>query len=74
MTVRILSWNVNGLRACERKGFRRWLDRCGAEIVGVQEVRATADQLPRRLTAPKGWHRSGHRTLRRVCSKSRPPY
>ncbi len=56
MTVRILSWNVNGLRACERKGFRRWLDRSGAEIVGVQEVRATLGQLPRRLAAPRGWH------------------
>lgn len=53
---RILSWNVNGLRACERKGFRRFLDRSGATIVGVQEVRASAEQLPRRLTAPKGWH------------------
>ncbi|MAE93841.1 MAG: exodeoxyribonuclease III [Deltaproteobacteria bacterium] len=53
---RILSWNVNGLRACDRKGFRRFLDRSGASIVGVQEVRASAEQLPRRLTAPKGWH------------------
>ena len=40
--MRILSWNVNGLRACGAKGFRRWLDRSGAEIVGVQEVRARA--------------------------------
>ena len=55
-SVRILSWNVNGLRACERKGFRRWLDRSGAEIVGVQEVRATRDQMPRRLAEPRGWH------------------
>ena len=54
--MRILSWNVNGLRACERKGFRRWLDRSGGEIVGVQEVRAEREQMPRRLAAPKGWH------------------
>ncbi len=53
---RIVSWNVNGLRACDRKGFRRWLDRAGAEIVGVQEVRAGRDLLPRRLLSPKGWH------------------
>ncbi len=53
---RILSWNVNGLRACERKGFRRWLDRCGATIVGLQEVRARAEQLPTRVRAPRGWH------------------
>ncbi|MCP3985684.1 MAG: exodeoxyribonuclease III [bacterium] len=56
MTARILSWNVNGLRACERKGFRRWLDRSGAEIVGIQEVRATREQLSSSLTGPDGWH------------------
>ena len=38
---RILCWNVNGLRACAKKGFRRWLNRCGAEIVGIQEVLKT---------------------------------
>jgi exodeoxyribonuclease-3 len=55
-THRILSWNVNGLRACDAKGFRRWLDRSRAEIVGVQEVRARPADLPRRLAAPRGWH------------------
>ena len=38
--LRVISWNVNGLRACERKGFSRWLGRSGADIVGLQEVRA----------------------------------
>ncbi|MEN8160454.1 MAG: endonuclease/exonuclease/phosphatase family protein, partial [Myxococcota bacterium] len=54
--MRILSWNVNGLRACGGKGFRRWLDRSEAEIVGVQEVRARLEDLPRRLRTPAGWH------------------
>jgi exodeoxyribonuclease-3 len=54
--MRILSWNVNGLRACDAKGFRRWLDRSGADLVGVQEVRASLADLPRRLAAPRGWH------------------
>lgn len=54
--MRVLSWNVNGLRAIDRTGFfRRWLDRTGAEIVGVQEARARMDQLPRRLQQPRGW-------------------
>jgi exodeoxyribonuclease-3 len=38
--IRILSWNVNGLRACAKKGFSNWLEGSGAEIVGIQEVRA----------------------------------
>jgi len=54
--VRIISWNVNGLRACAKKGFGRWLGRCRAEIVGIQEVRARKEQLPERVRAPNRWH------------------
>ena len=53
---RIVSWNVTGLRACAKKGFARWLSRSGAEIVGLQEVRAFPDQLPGNLRAPRNWH------------------
>lgn len=66
-TERILSWNVNGLRACERKGFSRWLARSGASVVGVQEVRAHAEQLPPRLVRPRGWQ--AH-----YCASHRPGY
>jgi exodeoxyribonuclease-3 len=54
--LRVVSWNVNGLRACGAKGFRRWLEKSGADVVGVQEVRARTEDLPRRLCAPRGWH------------------
>jgi exodeoxyribonuclease III len=53
--VRILSWNVNGLRACAVKGFLRWLRASGAAIVAVQEVRARPDQLAANLARPRGW-------------------
>ena len=55
-TVRVVSWNVNGLRACARKGFGSWLGRSRAEIVGLQEVRALPEELPRALRAPQKWH------------------
>jgi exodeoxyribonuclease-3 len=51
----IASWNVNGLRACHRKGFGGWLDGCGAEIVAVQEARARHAQLPGELAERPGW-------------------
>ncbi len=54
--MRIVSWNVNGLRACARKGFARWLARSGAGIVGLQEVRALPEQLPAGLRSPRAWH------------------
>jgi exodeoxyribonuclease-3 len=54
--LRIVSWNVNGLRACAKKGFGPWLDSCGADIVGVQEVRARVEDLPEEIRARPGWH------------------
>jgi len=51
----IASWNVNGLRACHRKGFGDWLDGCGAEMVAVQEARARRQQVPEDLAERDGW-------------------
>lgn len=55
-TLRILAWNVNGLRACERHGFSRFLPRSRAFAVGLQEVRARPEQLPPKLARPRRWH------------------
>ncbi len=55
-TARILSWNVNGLRACAKKGFLDWLRASGAQIVGLQEVRARPEQLPDEVRVPRRWH------------------
>lgn len=54
--MRVLSWNVNGLRAATRKGFLDWLDGSEADIVGVQEVRALPEQLSPEVREPEGWH------------------
>ena len=45
MGIKILSWNVNGYRSALAKGFREFLAGCGAEIVGLQEVKAAPEQL-----------------------------
>jgi len=47
---------VNGIRACAKKGFGRWLTRSGAEIVGLQEVRAREEDIPDAVRTPRGWH------------------
>jgi exodeoxyribonuclease-3 len=54
--MRIISWNVNGLRACAKKGFADFLASAEADIVAVQEVRAFAEQLPDGVRSPSGWH------------------
>ena len=54
--LRIVSWNVNGLRACIKKGFLDFLNASAADVVGIQELRALPDQLPPEAQAPAGWH------------------
>ena len=54
--MRIVSWNVNGLRACVKKGFHNFLRRSKADILGLQEVRAFPAQLDDRTRAPRGWN------------------
>lgn len=56
MSHTIVSWNVNGIRACAKKGFGQWLDASDATIIGLQETRATAAQFPPGLLQPLGWH------------------
>lgn len=53
--VKILSWNVNGLRSIARAGFLPWLRATRADIVAIQEVRAQEDQLEPALRRPRGY-------------------
>lgn len=55
--MRIVSWNINGIRAAATKGLRRWMDRSGADVVALQETRATADQYPTGFKRLRAWHR-----------------
>ena len=54
--IRIVSWNVNGLRACAKKGFLDFLRTSKAQVLGLQEVRAFEAQLPDEVRAPRRWH------------------
>ncbi len=54
--MRIVSWNVNGLRACVKKGFLDTLKKSRADVMCLQEVRAFPEQLPPEALAPRGWH------------------
>jgi exodeoxyribonuclease-3 len=54
--VKITTWNVNGLRAALRKGFLEHLVAVSPDVLLLQEVRATPDQLPEEIRQPDGWH------------------
>lgn len=44
--MRLVSWNVNGLRACVQKGFVTEIRKLKADLIGLQETRVSAAQVP----------------------------
>ncbi len=55
--MKLLSWNVNGLRAVHRKGlFLPWIEQEDADIVCLQETKAHPEQLPPELLDIDGYH------------------
>lgn len=51
--MKMISWNVNGLRACVGKGFKEYFDSVGADIFSVQETKLQEGQID---FAPEGYH------------------
>ena len=51
--MRILSWNVNGIRAVEKSGFADWLEQESPDILCLNETKAEPGQLSPRLVSPR---------------------
>ncbi|MCW8821597.1 MAG: exodeoxyribonuclease III, partial [Sulfurovum sp.] len=45
-TLTFISWNVNGIRAVEKKEALKWIDEADVDFLGLQEIKAEADQIP----------------------------
>lgn len=78
--MQLYSWNVNGVRAAERKGFLSWLEATQADIVCLQETKVKEDQLSSALKEAGGyqayWHsaeRAGYSGVATLC-KQEPLY
>jgi len=54
--MRVLSLNINGLRAAVRKGFYDWLPIQEADFVCLQEIKVRPEQLSEAERAPSGYH------------------
>lgn len=54
--MRIISWNVNGLRANVKKGGFDWLMNENADIFCLQETKAHPEQLEDSIRNPEGYH------------------
>ena len=44
--MKIISYNVNGIRAAITKGFLEWLQTANPDVICLQEIKATEDQIP----------------------------
>ena len=43
--MKIISYNVNGIRAAIKKGFIEWLKNSNSDVICIQEIKANTDQL-----------------------------
>lgn len=61
--MRIVSWNVNGIRACWGNGLRDFLDQVHPDVITFQEVKSLPETLPDEIRHPDGfraiWHCGG---------------
>ena len=43
--MKLISWNVNGLRACVQKGFLEYFQQVDADVFCIQESKLQAGQI-----------------------------
>ncbi|HBH13056.1 MAG: Exodeoxyribonuclease III [Clostridiales bacterium 38_11] len=58
--MKIYSWNVNGIRAIQKKGFLKWISQEQPDILCLQETKAQKDQLDDELINIPGYHSYFH--------------
>jgi len=55
-SMRVVTLNINGIRAAARKGFFKWLPRQKADVVCLQEIRAQDEQIQDPVYTPRNYH------------------
>ena len=53
--MKIISYNVNGIRAAVRKGFIDWLQVANPDVICLQEIKANKEQLDLKLFEEAGY-------------------
>jgi exodeoxyribonuclease III len=74
--MKIVSYNVNGIRAALSKGFREWLMEENPDIIGLQEIKASDNQIDRLIFEDLGyniyWHPAQKKGYSGVAILSKP--
>ncbi|MDR0563082.1 MAG: exodeoxyribonuclease III [Spirochaetaceae bacterium] len=53
--MRIISWNVNGIRSVEKRGFLEWVRKESPDMLCLQETKAHPRQISQALLSPPDW-------------------
>lgn len=53
--MKLISYNVNGIRAAENKGFTSWLAQEAPDVIGLQEIKAMDDQFDWQVVRDLGY-------------------
>ncbi len=56
MYLKLVSWNVNGIRAVDKKEALKWVDKHAIDILALQEIKALKEQIPNTLFETKFSH------------------
>ena len=59
--MKLISWNVNGIRACVNKGFTEFFDKIDADIFCIQETKCQPGQIELNFEGYKAYWNSAER-------------
>ena len=78
--MKIISYNINGIRAAIRKGFLSWVEQENPDIICLQEIKATTDQFDVKEFEKLGYYCAWHSAEKKgysgvaILSKEKPEY
>lgn len=66
--MKIISYNVNGIRAAISKGFVDWLEQANPDVVCIQETKAQPEQIDTELLKSAGYESYMHSAVKKGYS------
>ncbi len=78
--MRIITYNVNGIRAAVTKGFQDWLKAANPDVLCLQEIKADETKFDRTIFEDLGYHTYLHPALKKgysgvaILSKTKPKH
>ena len=78
--MRIVSYNLNGIRSAMNKGFVDWLKACNPDVICLQELKAQPDQINVAAFEELGYHHYWHAAQKKgysgvaILSKQKPSH